>query len=192
MPTAGDGISISGETISNSGIRTLTVTTGDSNGQIKLTINGTSTNVSVKGFSTNYLPLSGGNLTGKITTSYSSSTWINSVNGGSAINLTGTSYTGWISGNSKTGKFVISTYPAQTDLLYFGFKSNTTIASGSNSLDKQMTWNGTTGELKIDSATASGAISANVINGNAVIYTSDGSIPTGTTRGQIWLKKKGT
>ena len=63
MPTAGDGISISGETISNSGIRTLTATTGDSNGQIKLTINGTSTNVSVKGFSTNYLPLSGGTIT---------------------------------------------------------------------------------------------------------------------------------
>ena len=192
MPTAGDGISISGETISNSGIRTLTATTGDNNGQIKLTINGTSTNVSVKGFSTNYLPLSGGNLSGKITTSYESGTWINSANGGSAINLTGTSYTGWISGNSKTGKFVISTYPAQTDLLYFGFKLNTTITSGINSLDKSMTWNGTTGELKIESATISGAVSANVINGNAIIYTDNGTTPTGTVRGQIWLKKKGT
>lgn len=192
MPAAGDGISISGETISNSGIRTLTATTGDNNGQIKLTINGTSTNVSVKGFSTNYLSLSGGNLTGKITTSYESGTWINSANGGSAINLIGTSYTGWISGNSKTGKFVISTYPAQTDLLYFGFKLNTTITSGVNSLDKSMTWNGTTGELKIESATISGAVSANVINGNAIIYTDNGTTPTGTTRGQIWLKKKGT
>ena len=192
MPIAGSGISISGETITNSGIRTLTATTGDNNGQIKLTINGTSTNVSVKGFSTNYLPLSGGTLTGKVTSSYESGTWLNSANGGSIINLTGITYTGWISGNGKTGKFVISTYPASTDLLYFGFKSNTTIESGDNSLDKQMTWNGTTGELKMDSATISGAISANVINGKAIVYTSDGSTPTGTTKGQIWLKKKGT
>jgi hypothetical protein len=49
-----------------------------------------------------------------------------------------------------------------------------------------------TGTMTGPAITLSGAISANVINGNAIIYTSDGSTPTGTTKGQIWLKKKGT
>lgn len=135
-------------------------------------------------YSSYALPLVGGTLTGKVTTSYTSGTWINSVNGGSAINLTGTSYTGWISGNGKTGKFVISTYPAQTDLLYFGFKLNTTIESGVNSLDKKMTWNGTTGELVTE-----GAISANIVKGNAIRYSST-TPTTNLAVGQIWLKPK--
>lgn len=49
-----------------------------------------------------------------------------------------------------------------------------------------------TGTMTGPTITLSGAMSANVINGNAIIYTSDGSIPTGTAKGQIWLKKKGT
>ena len=49
-----------------------------------------------------------------------------------------------------------------------------------------------TGTMTGPAITLSGAISANVINGNAIIYTDNGTTPTGTVRGQIWLKKKGT
>lgn len=128
MPTPGDGIDITGETISNTGIRSLSVTSGDSNGQIKVTINGSATNVKVKNLgaraydSTEYLPLAGGTLTGELT--------------GTKITLSDS--------------------------------------------------------LNANSATITGAVSAKVYGGNGIIYTDDGTIPTGTTKGQIWLKKKGT
>lgn len=47
--TGANGVSISGTTISNSGVRSIS--TGDNNGTIKVNTNGTSTNVAVKGLS---------------------------------------------------------------------------------------------------------------------------------------------
>lgn len=94
-----------------------------------------------------YLPLAGGTMTGIITSSYNSGTWINSVNHKSAINLTGTSYVGWINGPSKNGRLVISSYPNSNDRLYFGYASNTTITAGTNALDNSMSWEGSSGTL---------------------------------------------
>lgn len=78
--SAGTGISLSGTTFSNSGV--ISIATGSSNGTISVNTNGTSANVSVKGLgsaaytassayaaashSHNYLPLSGGTVTGSI------------------------------------------------------------------------------------------------------------------------------
>lgn len=83
--SAGTGISLSGTTFSNSGVRSIA--TGSSNGTISVNTNGTSANVAVKGLGSlaykssltysdvgaaasshthSYLPLSGGDLTGSV------------------------------------------------------------------------------------------------------------------------------
>ena len=78
--SAGIGISLSGTTFSNSGVRSIA--TGSSNGTISVNTNGTSANVAVKGLGSaaytastayaaashthSYLPLSGGTLTGSV------------------------------------------------------------------------------------------------------------------------------
>lgn len=50
--SAGDGISISGSTITNTGIRTLTAGLGSTNGTIDIVINGETTSAKVKGLGT--------------------------------------------------------------------------------------------------------------------------------------------
>jgi hypothetical protein len=87
----------------------------------------------------------GGTFTGPVTSSYSSSTWINSANGKSAFNLTGTGYTGWISGPCKDGRLVISSYPGSNNRLYFGYMSKTAIDAGTNTLNYTMSWEGSSG-----------------------------------------------
>ena len=78
--SAGAGLSLSGTTFSNSGVRSIA--TGSSNGTISVNTNGTNADVAVKGLgsaaytasnayaaanhSHNYLPLSGGTMTGTI------------------------------------------------------------------------------------------------------------------------------
>jgi hypothetical protein len=89
----------------------------------------------------------GGTFTGPVTSSYSSSTWINSANGKSAFNLTGTGYTGWISGPCKDGRLVISSYPGSNNRLYFGYMSKTAIDAGTNTLNYTMSWEGSSGTL---------------------------------------------
>lgn len=71
--TASNGISLSGTTFSNSGVRSIS--TGTANGTISVNTNGTTTNVAVKGLgsaaytsSSTYMPKSGGAFTGGITT----------------------------------------------------------------------------------------------------------------------------
>ena len=106
-----------------------------------------------------YVKKAGDTMSGALNTSYQSSTWINSANGKSAINLTGTGYTGWISGNSKDGKLVISSYPNSTNLLYFGYMSKTRIEAGTNSFEQSMTWDGSTNTLT--ATTFKGALDGN-------------------------------
>ena len=90
-------------------------------------------------------------MTGAITSTYASSTWINSANGKSAFNLSGTGYTGWISGPTTNGRLVISSYPGgSNDNLYFGYMKSTTITAGTNAFDKVMRWEGNTGSLFTD------------------------------------------
>lgn len=75
--SAGTGISLSGTTFSNSGVRSIA--TGSSNGTISVNTNGTSADVAVKGLGSNaytstaYLPLAGGTITGILNMSYTAS-----------------------------------------------------------------------------------------------------------------------
>lgn len=75
--TGSDGISLSGTTFTNSGVRSIA--TGTTNGTISVNTNGTSADVAVKGLgsmaydSGSYLPLSGGAMTGSITSSVNKS-----------------------------------------------------------------------------------------------------------------------
>jgi hypothetical protein len=68
----GTGLSVSSGTISNSGVRSIS--TGSTNGTISVNTNGSSAEVAVKGLGSNaytstaYLPLSGGTMTGALTT----------------------------------------------------------------------------------------------------------------------------
>lgn len=112
-----------------------------------LTIPNANGTISLEGHTHSYLPLAGGRLTGLITSSYSSSTWLNSVNGKSAFNLSGTGYVGWIGGPCKDGRLVISSYPGNNNRLYFGYMSKTKIDAGSTSLDYRMSWEGSSGTL---------------------------------------------
>ena len=67
--TGANGITLSGTTFSNSGVRAIA--TGTTNGTINVNTNGSTANVVVKGLgdrafdSTSYLPLAGGTLTGR-------------------------------------------------------------------------------------------------------------------------------
>lgn len=140
-----------------------------------------------------YVKKAGDTMSGALNTSYQSSTWINSANGKSAINLTGTGYTGWISGNAKDGKLVISSYPSNNNLLYFGYMSNDRIAAGTNSLEQSMTWDGSTntltattfkGALDGNAKTATNATNATNANYAASAGTA-GSANTATTANQL-------
>ena len=112
-----------------------------------LTIPNATGTIALEGHTHSYLPLSGGTLTGPVTSTYESSTWLNSANGKSAFNISGTGYMGWISGPGKDGRLVISSYPAHNNRLYFGYISKTKIDAGTNALDYSMSWEGSSGTL---------------------------------------------
>lgn len=120
---------------------------------------------------------SGDTVSGPIDSTYCSTTWANScINQKSAFNVKGTGYTGWISGNTKNGKAVISTYSNSDDLLYFGWMNN---SSTVNSLSNQMTWDGLTGALSATSFRGSGAGLTNLNAGNITSGTfSSDRLPT--------------
>lgn len=121
-----------------------------------------------------YVLRAGDSMTGTLDMSYTSNTWIESCkNQNSAINITGTGYTGWISGNTKDGKMVISTYSSNDNLLYFGYMNNSTTT---NSLDGKMTWDGTTGTLTT-------AIFSGSLSGNATTATTASKLSTTSAGG---------
>ena len=95
-------------------------------------------------------------MTGVLTTSYKSGTWVNSLTS-SAITLSDAtgSYGGWICGPTKNGRIAISTYQSNDDLLYIGYgeRGRTT-----NSFTRSMTWNGANGSLTTASFEATGNV----------------------------------
>lgn len=93
-----------------------------------------------------YLKLTGGTMTGVITSTYTSNTWVNSLTS-SAITLNNSGYGGWICGPTRNGRIAISTYATGGDYLYFGYgeKGRTT-----NSFATKMTWYGPENILTID------------------------------------------
>ena len=89
------------------------------------------------------LQRSGGTMSGKITSSFRSDTWINSVNN-SVITLTddNSTYGGWICGPTRNGRIAISSYSANDDNLYIGYAERGKTA---NAFTRFTSWNGANG-----------------------------------------------
>lgn len=97
----------------------------------------------------NYLPLGGGTMSGVVSSSFKSGTWVNSLNN-SVISIKDAegSYGGWICGPTRDGRITISTYQANDNILYFGYGER---GRTENSFARQMTWNGSNGQLSATS-----------------------------------------
>lgn len=136
--SAGTGISLSGTTFSNSGVRSIV--TGTSNGTISVNTNGKSANVAVKGLGSNaytstaYLPLAGGTMTGMITGFAQNSSWIN-------ITKKGCIHMGTAASSSSAAAIIsMKTYSGSwglaglngSDNLYFVWGSDTNYNNGTN------------------------------------------------------------
>ena len=95
-----------------------------------------------------YLPTSGGTMTGVISSTYKSVTYLTSLTS-SVITLSDaeSSFGGWICGPTKNGRIVISSYQGNNDKLYFGYGERGRTA---NSYAKTMTWDGPTNTLTAD------------------------------------------
>lgn len=105
-----------------------------------------------------YLPLAGGTMTGSIKSTFASSTWINGVTN-AVVSGNYTGYGAVVNAPVKDGRISISTYPSSDNLVYFGYASASQISNGTNSLNKQMTWDAVNN--KLSATTFAGALSGN-------------------------------
>lgn len=92
--------------------------------------------------------------------------------------------------DTKTGRFVLSTYPSYDDLVYFNWFSDTTLAGTTNTVDKQFTWTPSTNTLsanisgaanKLGSATVGSATKPIYLNGGtatACTYSLNKTVPS--------------
>lgn len=87
-----------------------------------------------------YLPLAGGTMTGTISSSRTTGTYLAGSQGTAVINSTASngSYTTLIKSNSTNGKFTLNTYQSSFIL---GYMSNTVIEAGTNSLTRSWYFN---------------------------------------------------
>lgn len=88
-------------------------------------------------------------LTGPISTSHASGTWLAGTTTSAALNLTHSGYGAVFSAPLKTGRMSVSTYASSDSKLYFNYFANDTITNGTNSADKQMHWDGPTNTLTV-------------------------------------------
>lgn len=88
-------------------------------------------------------------LTGPISTSQASGTWLAGTTTSAALNLTHSGYGAVFSAPLKTGRMSVSTYASNDSKLYFNYFANDTITNGTNSADKQMHWDGPTNTLTV-------------------------------------------
>lgn len=77
--------------------------------------------------------------------------------------------------DTKTGRFVLSTYPSSDDIIYFNWFSDTTLAGTTNTVDKQFTWTPSTNTLGTN------------ISGTAAIANKLGSSNVGSATQPIYL-----
>ena len=104
------------------------------------------------------LPLTGGTMTGVITSSYESGSWINGVNN-AIIKATYTGYGAVLSMPVKDGRVSLSSYPLSDNNIYFGYATATQISAGINYHNTQMYWDAANNNLHADVFT--GALSGN-------------------------------
>lgn len=119
--------------------RTITIgNTGKSvNGSANITWSLSEIGAAASSHTHSYLPLSGGAMTGTISSSKTTNTYLAGSQGIAVINSTASSgsYTTLLKANSSNGKFTLSVY--QTYML-LGYMSNKTIEAGNNNLDKSL------------------------------------------------------
>ena len=119
--------------------RTITIgNTGKSvNGSANVTWSLSEIGAAASSHTHSYLPLSGGTMTGTISSSKTTGTYLAGSQGTAVINSTasGGSYTTLLKANSSNGKFTLSVY--QTYML-LGYMSNKTIEASNNNLDKSL------------------------------------------------------
>ena len=136
--SAGTGISLSGTTFSNSGVRSIS--TGSSNGTISVNTNGTSANVAVKGLGSNaytstaYLPLAGGTMTGRITGPTTNGSWISTTKQGClhmGTAASGGSAAAVISMKTSSGSWSLAGLSGSNNL-YFVWGSDTNYNNSTN------------------------------------------------------------
>lgn len=116
------------------------------------TINITAANIGAAASShthNNYLPLTGGTMTGSINSGSMDGTWIGGLNK-AALNIYHSSYGAIFSAPVKSGRISLSTFPSSSDILYFGFATSSQISAGTNSFNKQMQWNASANSLTAD------------------------------------------
>lgn len=116
------------------------------------TINITAANIGAAASShthNNYLPLTGGTMTGSINSGSMDGTWIGGLNK-AALNIYHSGYGAIFSAPVKSGRISLSTFPNSSDILYFGFATSSHISAGTNSFNKQMQWNASANSLTAD------------------------------------------
>lgn len=116
------------------------------------TINITAANIGAAASShthNNYLPLTGGTMTGSINSGSMDGTWIGGLNK-AALNIYHSSYGAIFSAPVKSGRISLSTFPSSSDILYFGFATSSQISAGTNRFNKQMQWNASANSLTAD------------------------------------------
>lgn len=116
------------------------------------TINITAANIGAAASShthNNYLPLTGGTMTGSINSGSMDGTWIGGLNK-AALNIYHSGYGAIFSAPVKSGRISLSTFPSSSDILYFGFATSSHISAGTNSFNKQMQWNASANSLTAD------------------------------------------
>lgn len=120
-----------------------------------------------------YLPLSGGTMTGIITSTYASNTWINGVTN-AVIKGAYTNYGAILSMPVKGGRVSLSSYPSNDNNIYFGYATTSQISAGTNGFNKQMYWDAAnnnlhadvfTGSLAGNASTATNATNADKVDG---------------------------
>lgn len=116
------------------------------------TINITAANIGAAASShthNNYLPLTGGTMTGSINSGSMDGTWIGGLDK-AALNIYHSGYGAIFSAPVKSGRISLSTFPSSSDILYFGFATSSHISAGTNSFNKQMQWNASANSLTAD------------------------------------------
>lgn len=205
--SAGTGISLSGTTFSNSGVRA--VSTGTSNGTISVNTNGTTADVSVKGLGSaaytastayaaashthSYVPLSGGTITGSISRAGGGS-WIKGRES-AAVKGTATTSTAFnvvASQKTPSGSWNIGNLGSE-ESLSFSYDTDTDYNANTNNatvIKLPMTKGGTlalTSDIKTYSAGTGLSLSGTTFSNSGVR-----SISTGTANGTISVNTNGT
>lgn len=187
--SAGTGISLSGTTFSNAGVRSIA--TGSTNGTISVNTGGTTAEVAVKGLGSaaytassayatsghthSYLPLAGGTLTGNTTLSNTSPEFTikNTSNGTASLILERTGVSSWKVLNTAGNLKIQNNY---TDAVGDYFDVLTlTYNSGNATFKGTVTAASFSGSLSGNATTATTATTANKVTNSLIVKLNGGS-----------------